>query len=106
MTKGWSLLLLSGAVCVLIARVALHVGGFWDWAPLRDIEDRAPLVAQLLSFESVKRRRERIAPELYPMLAPLDLVVRAVMLVGAAMFGLLGVLLVVSAFFGGPIPSS
>lgn len=47
--------LILAAIFLGIARMALHIGGFWDLAWLAWLEQRFPLLTDLLFFRSVKR---------------------------------------------------
>jgi len=103
MTQGWSTGLLFGVVLLLISRLSLHIGGFWDSNILQRAERRFPMAAQIFSFESVKRRRERLAAHRFPFFSLLDRFDQITMLAVAIVTGVLGIWILFVVFLGEPL---
>jgi hypothetical protein len=102
-TKGWSAALIFAFLLLLIVRYFLHIGGFWDIAALRRLEERDPMLATLLSVISLKRLPGAAPEDGNPWLAGSAWVVRGILLAGSLLLTVLAILLIVTAFFGGPL---
>jgi hypothetical protein len=73
--------------CMLVARVALHIGGFWELRALQDMAERAPLLAWFFPVASITKDpwARQFRSDLVEATRALT---RALMLIVAALFSL------------------
>lgn len=87
-----------------IARLALHIGGLWDLSWLAKLEQRFPLVTELIFFRSAKRWDVAFGQPTPPVLNRLNRIARrpyqVLLTLWAIVFAGLGLYVLVGALLG------